>query len=56
VFSPHLGHQIALGYLKNGSARLGERLRAVNILAQTEVEVEIVSPQFIDPEGERLRG
>jgi len=56
VYSPHLGHQIALGYLKNGSARMGERLRAVNLLAKTEVEVEIVSPHFIDPEGERLRG
>ncbi len=56
VFSPHLGHSIALGYLKNGTARMGERLRAVNLLASTEVEVEIVSPHFIDPEGERLRG
>ena len=55
VFSPNLGHSIALGYLKNGSARLGERIRTVNLLAKTEVEVEIVSPHFIDPEGERLR-
>jgi sarcosine oxidase subunit alpha len=56
VHSPHLGHTIALGYLKNGTARLGERMRAVNLMAKTEVEVEIVSPHFIDPEGERLRG
>ena len=55
VYSPHLGHQIALGYLKNGDTRLGERLRAVNLLAGTETEIEIVSPHFIDPEGERLR-
>ena len=55
VYSPHLGHSIALGYLKNGTARLGERLRTVNLLAGTEVEVEIVSPHFFDPEGERLR-
>ena len=55
VHSPHLGHAIALGYLKNGAARMGERLRAVNLLAGTEAEVEIVSPHFIDPEGERLR-
>jgi len=55
VFSPDLGHSIALGYLKNGSTRLGERIRTVNLLAKTEVEVEIVSPHFIDPEGERLR-
>ena len=56
VHSPHLGHNIALGYLKNGTARLGERMRVVNLLAKTDVEVQIVSPHFIDPEGERLRG
>ena len=56
VYSPHLGHSIALGYLKNGDTRRGEKLRAVNLLAGTEVEIEIVSPHFIDPEGERLRG
>ena len=56
VFSPHLGHCIALGYLKNGTARIGERMRVVNLLAGTDTEVEITSPHFIDPEGERLRG
>jgi methylglutamate dehydrogenase subunit C len=55
VYSPHLGHAVALGYLKNGHTRLGERLRAVNLLANTETEIEIVSPHFVDPEGERLR-
>ena len=56
VYSPHLGHSIALGYLKGGDKRLGEKLRAVNLLAGTEVDIEIVNPHFIDPEGERLRG
>ncbi|SEN30881.1 N-methylglutamate dehydrogenase subunit C [Gemmobacter aquatilis] len=56
VHSPHLGHAIALGYLKGGDSRKGQRLRAANLLAKTEVEVEIVSPHFFDPEGERLRG
>ncbi|MBU9699195.1 sarcosine oxidase subunit alpha family protein [Rhodobacteraceae bacterium HSP-20] len=56
VYSPHLGCSIALGYLKNGHTRIGDRMRAVNLLAKTEVEVEIVSPHFFDPEGERLRG
>jgi heterotetrameric sarcosine oxidase alpha subunit len=55
VYSPHMGHYIALGYLKNGTARMGERMRVVNLLNKTEVEVEIVSPHFIDPEGSRLR-
>ncbi|WP_284165760.1 sarcosine oxidase subunit alpha family protein [Frigidibacter sp. SD6-1] len=56
VYSPHLGSDIALGYLKAGDRRIGERMRAVNLLAGTDTEVEIVSPHFFDPEGERLRG
>ncbi len=55
VYSPHLGHFIALGYLKDGGNRIGERMRVVNLLNKTEVEVEIVSPHFFDPTGERLR-
>jgi heterotetrameric sarcosine oxidase alpha subunit len=56
VYSPHVGSHVALGYLKNGSNRMGEKLRVVNFLAGTDTEVEIVSPHFVDPEGERLRG
>ena len=55
VYSPHMGHYIALGYLKDGANRIGEKMRAVNLLAATDTEIEIVSPHFIDPEGERLR-
>ncbi|MEO5615485.1 MAG: sarcosine oxidase subunit alpha family protein, partial [Cypionkella sp.] len=40
VYSPHLGHSIGLGYLKSGDSRKGERLRSVNLLAKTDVEVE----------------
>lgn len=56
VYSPHVGSDIALGYLKGGDRKIGQRMRAVNLLAGTETEVEIVSPHFVDPEGERLRG
>ncbi len=58
VYSPHLGSDIALGYLRAGDQKIGKRMRAVNLLAKppTETEVEIVSPHFFDPEGERLRG
>jgi len=58
VYSPHLGCDIALGYLKAGDQKIGRRMRAVNLLAKpaTETEVEIVSPHFVDPQGERLRG
>ena len=55
VFSPHLGCDIALGYLKAGDQKIGTRMRAVNFLTQVDTEVEIVSPHFFDPEGERLR-
>ncbi len=55
AYSPNLGHTIGLGYLRNGGQRKGEILRAVNPLKNVEIEVEVVSPHFIDPEGERLR-
>jgi methylglutamate dehydrogenase subunit C len=55
AYSPSLGHAVALGFLKDGGNRLGEVLRAVNPLKGTDIEVEVVSAHFIDPEGERLR-
>ncbi len=54
-YSPHLGHVIGLGLIKNGAARHGEVMRAVNPVQNTETLVEVVSPHFIDPKGERLR-
>jgi len=56
AFSPSLGHSIGLGFLKRGEARMGETVRAVDLLRGGDIEVEVVSPHFIDPEGERLRG
>jgi methylglutamate dehydrogenase subunit C len=55
AFSPNLGHTIGLGFLKDGRARIGSRVRAVNPVQDAETLVEVVSPHFIDPEGERLR-
>lgn len=54
-YSPNLGHSIAIGFLKNGSERLGEKMRLVSPLTGVNVNVEIVSAHFIDPQGERLR-
>ncbi|MFV2054451.1 sarcosine oxidase subunit alpha family protein [Aliiroseovarius sp. YM-037] len=54
-YSPTLGHAIALGFLKNGSERLGDTMRLVSPLTDVHVDVEIVSAHFVDPEGERLR-
>ncbi|WP_407175664.1 sarcosine oxidase subunit alpha family protein [Bradyrhizobium sp. STM 3562] len=56
AFSPSLGHWIGLGLLKNGPARIGERVRAVDPIRDSEIEVEICSPVFLDPEGVRLHG
>lgn len=56
AFSPTLGHSIGLGFIKNGHNRLGSIVIAADPVRGKQTEVEIVSPHFIDPEGERLRG
>jgi glycine cleavage system aminomethyltransferase T len=50
-----LGHYIGLGFIKGGHNRKGENIRAVDLVRGNDVEVEICSPHFVDPEGERLR-
>ena len=55
AFSPTLGHAIGLGFIANGSNRFGEVVRAVDLLRDRTVDVRIVSPHFVDPEGEKLR-
>ncbi|MEH6830385.1 MAG: sarcosine oxidase subunit alpha family protein [Sulfitobacter sp.] len=54
-YSPSLGHSIALGFLKDGANRMGERMRLVSPLTNISVDVEIVRAHFVDPNGERLR-
>ena len=39
-----------------GRERIGERIRAVDLLRDRDVECERRRPVFIDPKGERLRG
>ncbi|KIC13999.1 sarcosine oxidase subunit alpha [Leisingera sp. ANG-Vp] len=56
AYSPVLGCSIGIGFLKSGDSRKGEVIRAVNPLEGKEVQVEVVSAHFVDPEGERLRG
>jgi sarcosine oxidase subunit alpha len=53
--SPHLGQSIGLGFLEDGAERIGEVIVAANPLEESEVRLRVVSPHFIDPEGERLR-
>ncbi len=54
-FSPTFG-QIALGLLRRGPQRLGERVRAFDPIRGRDTLVEVCSPVFFDPEGVRLRG
>ncbi len=56
AFSPGLGHWIGLGLLRGGAGRTGERVRAFDPVRNGDVEVEVVAPAFIDPEGARLHG
>ncbi len=56
AFSPIMGHSIGLGFIKQGHERKGEIVRAVNPARGSEVDVEIVSPHFYDPEGGLQRG
>jgi len=54
TYSPQLGHDIALGFVKGGMRREGDVVDACHPLAGEVVAVQITSPRFFDPEGERL--
>ncbi|MCK1520084.1 sarcosine oxidase subunit alpha family protein [Bradyrhizobium sp. 17] len=56
AYSPNLKQWIGLGFIKNGGSRIGERVRAFDPVRNGDVEVEICSPVFLDPEGTRLHG
>jgi sarcosine oxidase subunit alpha len=51
--SPNLGRSFALALVRDGRARLGERLY-VPMLDRT-IAVTVTEPVFFDQEGERLR-
>ena len=55
AFSPTLGHWIGLGLLAGGTRRIGEIIRAYDPVRSGDIEVEVVSPVFVDPEGVRVR-
>ncbi|MDH5530312.1 MAG: sarcosine oxidase subunit alpha, partial [Paracoccaceae bacterium] len=55
-YSPTLKSHLGLGFLKNGRARHGERIRLVDHLRGTDLLVEVAHPVFFDPEGGRARG
>jgi methylglutamate dehydrogenase subunit C len=56
AYSPMRGHWIGLGVLKHGPDRIGQHVRAYDPVRNGDVEVEICSPVFFDPDGARLHG
>ena len=56
AYSPMLKSWIGLGVLKHGPERIGQRVRAYDPVRNGDVEVEVCSPHFFDPEGARLHG
>lgn len=55
-YSPTLNGMIGLAFVKGGRGRIGDTIRAVDLLRDVDTLCEIVSPQFYDPSGEKLRG
>jgi sarcosine oxidase subunit alpha len=55
AYSPILERYIGIGFLKNGKDRYDETLKAIDFLQNNHVKVKVVSPHFIDPNGDRLR-
>ena len=56
AFSPVLGQDIGIGFLASGRERLGERIRAVDLLRGHDVECVVASPIFYDTEGKLTHG
>jgi methylglutamate dehydrogenase subunit C len=54
AYSPVLEQWIGLGLLHAGAKAIGTRMRAVDLLRNSDIEVEICDPVFIDPQGARL--
>jgi sarcosine oxidase subunit alpha len=55
AYSPSLGHTVGLGFISGGQGRVDEVVRAVDPVRGRDTRVRIVSPHFVDPDGERLR-
>ena len=54
-YSPMFEKYLALGFLRDGRARTGQRIRVVDRLRNVDVLCEVCDPVFFDKEGEKLR-
>ncbi len=55
TYSPEVGGNIGLGFLRDAAERRGERIFAAYPLRDKIVEVEICDPCFVDASGGRMR-
>ncbi|MCF2905452.1 sarcosine oxidase subunit alpha family protein [Octadecabacter sp. CECT 8868] len=55
-YSPTLGHDLGLAFLKDGPNRYGEHVILVDHLRDVRTLYEVCHPVFLDPEGELARG
>jgi len=56
AYSPSLGRWVGLGFIRGGTARIGDVVRGHDPIRNGDIELEAVSPVFVDPEGVRLHG
>jgi sarcosine oxidase subunit alpha len=56
AYSPTLGHDIALGFLRRGASRIGAPIRVVDLLRGSDIPCRVAHPVFIDAMGDKLRG
>jgi sarcosine oxidase subunit alpha len=55
--SPELGHWIGIGFIKGGFEHWqGRDLVAADPVRKGNTDIEVVSPQMVDPAGERMHG
>jgi sarcosine oxidase subunit alpha len=54
--SPTLQGWLGLGFLRDGRARIGQRVRLVDHLRGIDLTCEVCAPCFFDPDGGRMRG
>ena len=55
-YSPMNGCDLGQGFLRDGRARHGEKVRMVDHLRKVETTCEVTDPVVFDPDGGRMRG